>query len=176
MSIQGIVLIVLIFVGILVIPVVFVLRTPDDEKSEKPEEADRRLRATEAYAAVKDSPIVEEMAALVRSVPYLTRATLRAEQFRLERKIDRIGELVRVEGDLQISFAPPLTDEQLELYRLAVEDVLQPDYRSAPIYVGKRKERRKEGYYIYLDPQITGKVVEDRTKEAIYNGERTGDL
>ncbi|MDO5548140.1 MAG: hypothetical protein Q4F79_06595 [Eubacteriales bacterium] len=176
MSIQGIVLILLIFAGILGIPLLMVFRAPDEETSEKPEAVDRRRRATEEYAAIKDSATVQEMAALVRSVPYLTRATLRAGQFRLERKIDRIGELVKVEGEPQIVFDPALSEEQIELYRLALEEALQPDYLSSPIYVGKKKERRKEGYYIYLDPQITGKVVDDRTKEAIYNGERTSDI
>lgn len=176
MSIQGIVLIVLIFVCILGIPVWMTLRAPDDDTSKKPEAVDKRRRASEEYAAVKDSQPIQEMAALVRSIPYLTRATLRAEQFRLERKIDRIGEVVRVEGEQKIVFDPALSEEQIELYRLALEDALKPDYLSSPIYVGKKKERRKEGYYIYLDPQITGEVVDKRTREAIYNGERTGDL
>ena len=44
MSIQGILLIVLIFVCILVLPVVFVLRSPDENEADKPENVDRRLR------------------------------------------------------------------------------------------------------------------------------------
>jgi hypothetical protein len=176
MSVQGILVIVLIFACILGLPVVLVLRAPEEEVSEKPEEMDRRLRAEAEYAVVKESPQIREMAELVRSVPYLTRATLRAERFQLERKIDRIGELVKVEDKEPICFAPALTEEQLEWYRLALEETLAPDYLSSPIYVGKKKERKKEGYYIYLDPKITSKVVDDRTKEAVYNGERTSDL
>lgn len=175
MSIQGILLIVLIFVCILVLPVVFVLRSPDENEADKPENVDRRLRETAEYAAVRGSARVREMTALVQSIPYVTRATLRAERFQLERCIDRIGELEKIEGK-GIDLEPPLTGEQMELYRLALEDSLAPEYFSSPIWVGKKKERHKEGYYIYLDPQITGKVVDERTKEAIYNGERTSDI
>ena len=175
MSIQGILLIVLIFVCILVLPVVFVLRSPDENEADKPENVDRRLRESEEYAAVRGSARVQEMTALVQSIPYVTRATLRAERFQLERCIDRIGELEKIEGK-GMYLEPPLTGEQIELYRLALEDSLAPEYFYSPIWVGKKKERRKEGYYIYLDPQITGKVVDTRTKEAIYNGERTSDI
>lgn len=175
MSLQGIVLIVLIFAGILVLPVVLVLRAPDQDEADKPQNIDRRLRESEEYAAVRQSERIAEMTELVRSIPYVTRATLRAQRFQLERCIDRIGELEKIEGK-GMDFDPPLTEEQIELYRLALEDSLAPEYFSSPIYVGKKKERRKEGYYIYLDPQITGKVVDMRTKEAIYNGERTSDI
>ena len=41
---------------------------------------------------------MREMTALVHSIPYVTRATLRAERFQLERCIDRIGELEKIEG------------------------------------------------------------------------------
>ena len=80
MSIQGILLIVLIFVCILVLPVVFVLRSPDENEADKPENVDRRLRETAEYAAVRGSARVREMTALVQSIPYVTRATLRAER------------------------------------------------------------------------------------------------
>ena len=93
MSIQGILLIVLIFVCILVLPVVFVLRSPDENEADKPENVDRRLQETAEYTAVRGSARVREMTALVQSIPYVTRATLHAERFQLERCIDRIGEL-----------------------------------------------------------------------------------
>ena len=175
MSLQGIVLIILIFVCILVLPVVFVLRASDEENGENPENQDRLRRESEEYAAVRGSARVQEMTELVQSVPYVTRATLRAGRFQLDRCIDRIGELEKIEGK-GIDLNPPLTEEQIELHRLALEDSLAPRYFSSPIYVGKKKEQRREGYYIYLDPQITGKVVDERTKEAIYNGERTSDI
>ncbi|MGN1015202.1 MAG: hypothetical protein ACI4PM_07595 [Butyricicoccus sp.] len=174
MNIQAILVIVLVFAVILVLPVILTLRGGEDE-GENPKEQEARLRDSEEYARCKDSEEVRQMAELVDSVPYVTRATLRPDGFRLERCIDRIGELERIEGK-EMLFDEPISMQRIELVRLALEERLSPRYLSAPIYTGKKKERKLEGYYLYLDPQITGAVVDKRTKEAIYNGERTSDL
>lgn len=172
---KAVIIVVAVFVCLLVLPVVAVFRSGEDDDAETPKQAEQRIRESDAFREAVQSEQVKQMAALVRSVPDVMRATLRADEFRIERRIDRIGEPVAVEGK-SISFEQSLTAEQMEVLRFAVEDRLAPEYLTSPIYVGKRKERTIEGYYIFLDPQITGKIVDDRTREAIYNGERTSDL
>ena len=175
MNLQAILVVVLIFAGILVLPVVLALRGTPEEPGESAKEQETRLRDSEEYERRREAEDVRQMVELIHSIPYVTRATLKPEGFRLERCIDRIGELERIQGK-ELLFDPPVSMEDIELTRLVLEELLEPRYLSSPMYVGKRKERKLVGYYIYLDPQITGDVVDRRTKEAIYNGERTSDL
>lgn len=176
MDAKAIAIVAAVFICILVLPVVLTLRsTAKEETHEKPEQRKKRLRSTDEYKRLLDCELVNNMVMLIQSVPDVVTTLLTQDSFTVQRRIDRLGEIVPLSSRKELHF-DAIGQDELELIALAAEERLRPDYIAVPRWTGKKKERRQEGYYISLDPSKTSKIIDERTEEAIYNGERTGDL